>query len=116
MFAGRFGSIKSRSKDADALYRDILKRIFHSSAGGRLHVGDIKGKAGELGLKVSGAERYFGLVYIGDTASFKQLIEQKCPEVEVEEDEIAEGLFENIKRPSPASTYSSARRSSSRGG
>ena len=61
--------------------------------------GDIKGKAGELGLKVGGAENYFGLVYIGDTASFKDLIEAECPEVEVEEDQIAEGLFENIKKP-----------------
>jgi len=99
VFAGRFKQLKAKSKDADALYRDILKRLFHSSAGGRLHVGDIKGKAGELGLKVSGAEHYFGLVYIGDTASFKDLIEQNCPEVEVEEDQIAEGLFDNIKRP-----------------
>ena len=41
----------------------------------------------------------FGLVYIGDTASFKTLIEEQCAEVEVEEDQIAEGLFENIKRP-----------------
>jgi len=98
VFSGRFKQLKAKGKDADALYRDILKRVFHSSAGGRLHVGDIKGKAGELGLKVSGAEHYFGLVYIGDTASFKDLIEQNCPEVEVEEDQIAEGLFENIKR------------------
>ena len=97
VFANRFKQLKGR--DADALYRDILKRIFHSSSGGRLHVGDIKGKAGELGLKVGGAEHYFGLVYIGDTASFKDLIEQNSPEIEVEEDQIGEGLFANIKRP-----------------
>lgn len=95
VFASRFKQLKG--KDADAIYRDILRRIFHSTAAGRLHVGDIKGRAGELGLKVSGAEHYFGLVYIGDTSSFKDLIEQGCPEVEVEEDQIAEGLFENIK-------------------
>ncbi len=98
VFAPRFKQLKARGKDADALYRDVLKRVFHSSAGGRLHVGDIKGRPGELGLKVSGAEHYFGLVYIGDTASFKDLIEEHCAEVEVEEDQIAEGLFENIKR------------------
>jgi len=98
VFAIRFKQLKAKGKDADALYRDMLMRVFHTDAGGRLHVGDIKGKAGELGLKVSGAEHYFGLVYIGDTGSFKGLIEEKCPEVEVEEDQIAEGLFENIKR------------------
>ena len=32
-------------------------------------------------MKVSGAENYFGLVYIGDTAAFKTLTEEQCPDV-----------------------------------
>ena len=99
IFAGGFKHLKVWSRDEDVIYRDILKRVFRSASGGRLHVGDIKGKAGELGLKVSGAENYFGLVYIGDTASFKGLIEEQCPEVELEEDQIADSLFESIKKP-----------------
>lgn len=99
VFGARFKTLKTGSKNADAIYCDVLKRVFHSTSRGRLHVGDIKGKAGELGLKVSGAQRYFGLVYIGDTASFKGLIEKQCPEVELEEDQIGESLFENIKKP-----------------
>jgi hypothetical protein len=99
VFASRFKKLKSWSKDGDAIHRDMLKRVFHATGNGRLHVGDIKGKAGELGLKVSGAENYFGLVYIGDTAAFKTLTEEQCPDVEVEDDQIAEGLFENIKKP-----------------
>jgi hypothetical protein len=99
VFVSRFKRLKAWSNDAESVLSDLLIRIFHASSGGRLHVGDIKGKAGELGLKVSGAEPYFGLVYIGDTASFKSLIETECPDVEVQEDQIAEGLFENIKRP-----------------
>lgn len=99
VFASRFKKLKAWNNDADAIHRDVLKRIFHSASGGRLHVGDIRGKAGELGLKVSGAEHYFGLVYIGDTASFKTLIEGQCPDIEVEDDQIGEGLFENIKKP-----------------
>lgn len=99
VFAARFKNLKAWNKDPEAIYRDLLKRVFHTTTGGRLHVGDIKGKAGELGLKVSGTENYFGLIYIGDTAGFKDLIETGCPDVEVEDDQIAEGLFENIKRP-----------------
>src|SRR4029078_13270257 len=53
----------------------------------------------ELGLKVSGAEKYFGLIYIGDTTRFKSLIAAECPKVEIAEDQIGEGLFENIKHP-----------------
>lgn len=101
VFSGRFKQLKAWSEDAEEIHRDLLARVFHcaSPKGGWLHVGDIKGKAGELGLKVGGSENYFGLVYIGDTASFKDLIETQCPDVEVDEDQIAEGLFENIKRP-----------------
>lgn len=100
VFDGRFKQLKAWSNDADKIHGDILTRVFHapSKTGGALHVGDIKGKAGELGLKLGGAEHYFGLIYIGDTASFKDLIEAQCPEVDVAEDQIAEGLFENIKK------------------
>ncbi len=98
VFASRFAALKKWSTDPETIFRDLLERVFHAGSGGRLHVGDIKGKAGELGLKVSGADDYFGLVYIGDTASFKTLIEEGCPDVEVEEDQLAEGLFEKIKK------------------
>lgn len=116
VFAARFKKLKAWSKDEEAIHRDILKRVFHTTSGGRLHVGDIKGKAGELGLKVSGADNYFGLVYIGDTASFKDLIGKECPDVEIEEDQIAEGLFRILKSRNPGSTSLSARRNSCRAG
>jgi type III restriction/modification enzyme restriction subunit len=98
IFAGRFKHLAAWSRDSETIYRDLLERVFHVDSSGRLHVGDIKGKAGELGLKVSGAENYFGLVYIGDTASFKILIEEECKDVELEEDRIADSLFDNIKK------------------
>jgi hypothetical protein len=98
VFASRFKHLKAWSKDENAIHRDMLKRVFHSASGGRLHIGDIKSKAGELGLKVSGADHYFALVYIGDTASFKGLVEEQSPEIEVEQDQITESLFENIKK------------------
>ena len=33
---------------------------------------DIRGNSGELGLKASGSDGYFGLIYIGDTAAFQK--------------------------------------------
>ena len=33
----------------------------------RLHLCDIRGSAGEIGLKASAGEDYFGLIYIGGT-------------------------------------------------
>ena len=97
-FAGRFGYLKDGSP-AREVYEEVLRGVFHAAAGGTLRVADIKGSEGELGLKVSGAERYFGLIYIGDTAAFKRLLGAEIPEVVVEEDAIAGGLFGEIDRP-----------------
>ncbi|MBA2269117.1 MAG: restriction endonuclease subunit R, partial [Chthoniobacterales bacterium] len=95
-FTGRFGYLKDGSP-AREVFEDILWEVFHAGAGGALRVADIKGSEGELGLKVSGAERYFGLIYIGDTNAFKKLLEAGAPEVVVEEDAFAGGLFREVE-------------------
>ena len=96
-FAGRFGYLKD-GVPAREVFDDVLQEVFHAGAGGTLHVVDIKGSEGELGLKVSGAERYFGLIYIGDTSAFKKLLEAEAPEVLVEEDVISSGLFREVDK------------------
>ena len=57
--------------------RTCLKQFFmHTSGSGALHLCDIRGSEGELGLKASGAEDYFGAgLFIGDTSRFKRLVE-----------------------------------------
>jgi hypothetical protein len=70
--------------DAREVYEDVLGEVFHAGAGGALRVADLKGSEGELGLKVSGAERYFGLIYIGDKGAFKRLLESEASEIAVE--------------------------------
>lgn len=97
-FAGRFEYLKDGSP-AREVYDEVLRGVFHAGAGGTLRVADIKGSEGELGLKVSGAERYFGLIYIGDTGAFKRLLDAEISEVVVEEDVIVGGLFGEIDRP-----------------
>jgi len=81
------------------LYDEILKRIFHTSAPGGLHMCDIKNSLNELGLKASGGDDYFGLIYIGDTTAFRQLIEANAREIVLEQDAISSSLFERIKQP-----------------
>jgi len=87
------------------LYNDILSRIFHASAGGGLHLCEIKSSPGELALKAAdaevggGAASYFGLIYIGDTAEFKKLVEENAAEIVLEQDVISGSLFERINRP-----------------
>ena len=98
IFAGRFESLRGTDLSAQALYADILARIFHSPVGGGLHLCDIRGSGGELGLKASGADDYFGLIYIGDTPEFKRLVESDQSGIVLEEDVISDSLFEEINQ------------------
>ncbi len=99
VFLGCFPSLKERGLDARTLYTDILQRVFHGPSGGGLHLADIRGSQGEIGLKAAGAAEYFGLIYIGDTAAFKKLAEEQAPEMTIEEEAIRGSLFNDINRP-----------------
>lgn len=98
VFNGRFPFLRETQLTPPALYDDILQRVFHTISGGGLHLADIKSGSGELGLKATGAEEYFGLIYIGDTPNFKKLLEDNAPEIALEQDAIASSLFDRINR------------------
>ena len=97
IFADKFEYLRGR--DAVAVYQDILARVLHASAGSGLHLCDIRGSSGELGLKVGGAEDYFGLIYIGDTTKFKNLVEADDAGIVIEEDAFARSLFDRLNDP-----------------
>ncbi len=99
-FVEKFPYLRGR-KDLDAaeIYQDILTRTLHAPSGGGLHIADIRGSEGELGLKASGSEEYFGLIYIGDTSSFKRLVESDASGITVEEDAFFGSLFDGIGSP-----------------
>lgn len=96
IFSDKFDYLRQRGMDASELYRDILAKVLHASSGGGLHLCDIRGSDGEMGLKVGGAEDYFGLIYIGDTAAFKKLVEADDSGIAVEEDAFPGSLFGGI--------------------
>ncbi|MBT9258572.1 MAG: DEAD/DEAH box helicase family protein [Clostridiales bacterium] len=103
VFADRFQYLKElkeeKREDARAFYRDILQRVFHAPGGGGLHLADIRGSSGEIGLKAAGAEEYFGVISIGDVSAFKKLVAEQTPEMVLEEDAIGGSLFDEINRP-----------------
>ena len=99
VFAGRYNLLREMGVSPQQLYEDILRRIFHAPAGGGLHLCEVKSSPGELGLKAAGAEEYFGLIYIGDTAAFKKLVEEDKAGITLEEDALSSSLFEGINRP-----------------
>lgn len=96
IFAEKFQYLKETGITAETAYQELLKKVLHAPTGGGLHLCDLRGSTGELGLKASGAEEYFGLIYIGDTTAFKKLVEADDAGITVEEDVIADSLFEGI--------------------
>ncbi len=99
VFADKFTYLGELQRPAREIYDDILKTVFHAPAGGGLHVCAIRGADGELGLQASGADDYFGLIYIGDVSAFKKLVEDDETGITLEEDALSGSLFENINNP-----------------
>ncbi|MCX5886805.1 MAG: DEAD/DEAH box helicase family protein [Proteobacteria bacterium] len=99
VFEGKFKYLRERGLPPEKAYQDILAKVLHAPTGGGLHLCDIRGSAGELGLKASGAEDYFGLIYIGDTSTFKKLVEEDDSGITLEEDAITGSLFNGINEP-----------------
>jgi hypothetical protein len=99
IFAEKFACLRDVGLDAEDAYRDILAKVLHTSTGGGLHLCDMRGHPGELGLRASGAQEYFGLIYIGDTSAFKKLLEADDAGIVLEEDTITDSLFAGINEP-----------------
>ena len=99
IFADRFAYLHGR--EAVAVYRDVLAQVLHapSGHGGGLHLCDIRGSDGELGLKVGGADEYFGLIYVGDTTAFKNLVAAEVTSIVIEDDAFSGSLFGDINEP-----------------
>lgn len=99
VFQERFPYLREKGETGPVLYADILRRVFHAPAGGGLHLAHIRSSQGEIGLKVAGADEYFGLIYIGDTSAFTKLVEKQAPDITLEEEAIRGSLFDRIHDP-----------------
>jgi len=99
VFEDKFKYLRASGLSPEKAYQDILIKVLHAPTGGGLHLCDIRGSAGEIGLKASGAEDYFGLIYIGDTSKFKKLVEEDEAGITLEEDAVAGSLFDGIGDP-----------------
>ena len=96
VFKGKFDNLHGGGMDCGQIYEDILSKVFHAPGGGGLHLCSIRNCRGEIGLKAGSAEAYFGLIYIGDVGKFKKLVAQDAAGITLEEDAMADSLFNSI--------------------
>ncbi|MFQ6072127.1 MAG: DEAD/DEAH box helicase family protein, partial [Methanosarcinales archaeon] len=88
IFKGKFEFIREKSFTMDEIYQ----KIFNGK--GTIELYEIKNAEGELSLKTSLGEKYFGVVNVGDVASLKKLIKES--KIEVKEDHFSNSLFLDI--------------------
>lgn len=98
IFKGRFTPLMGFTDRMDALYADILQRVFNAPARQRLKLVNIRSSKGELALRVGEAEP-FGLINIGDDSKFFSLAES-AEVFDSERDDFGGALFGTINNKS----------------
>jgi hypothetical protein len=93
---GRFDYLKELVEEPEALYNDLLERVFHS-AGGNLYIENITGVAGEIALRAGAAETPFGVINVGDDAKLVKRCESEG--LTVQAARFKESLFSEINEP-----------------
>ncbi len=97
IFGRSFRYLRKQDGELEAIYDSMLASIFNSSlTGARLHLDNLKGQDGEIGLRV-GVSDYFGVINVGDD---KKLIDlcSKSGLLTADKDFANESLFGDINK------------------
>jgi hypothetical protein len=95
IFAASFGYLHLAKLSAEDVFKDILKRVFHSRVPGKIHVEHLKGGDGEIALKLGEGNDPFGVINVGDAKALWNLCDELDELVTVEKD-FSESLFRKI--------------------
>ena len=75
IFRNAYREIRKNGNTANAVFQDILKEIFNSEvAEASLHIDNLKGQDGEIGLRIGNAD-YFGVINVGDDSGLIKICE-----------------------------------------
>lgn len=76
LFAGKFQFLTATGMTPEAIFDDIRASVFNNSApDAQIHVDNLKGVEGEIGLRL-GTGEYFGVINVGDDAKLAELCEE----------------------------------------
>jgi hypothetical protein len=84
------------AESPEKLYKLVLNCLFHTDIPGQLELNVLSQASGEIGLKVSGNNPYFGLIYIGDVSRFKSGLGDTFA---IDSDRLSPSLFERLDTP-----------------
>ncbi len=75
IFAHSFRYLREAQDSPEAIFRDLMARLFNAEAYGSLHVELLKGSDGEIALRVGEFEP-FGVINVGDAPKLADLCEE----------------------------------------
>lgn len=100
VFSDRLKFLKDTKETSEHIYTDILNEVFHTDSSSALQLYDVRNSPGEIALKTTSSSQVFGVIYIGDTAAFKKLVQMTMPEISIDfEDVLTDSLFNGINKP-----------------
>jgi len=94
IFRNAFREIRKSGKSANSVFQDVLKEVFNSDvAGATLHIDNLKGQDGEIGLRIGNAY-YFGVINVGDDKGLLKICE--AHNMQVDEKDFSTSLFHDV--------------------
>lgn len=98
IFARQFAYLRDLSEhEAEGIYNDMLGLVFHCSVvGAQLHLENLKGKDGEIGMRIGNGE-YFGIINVGDSNTLAKKCEEAGLNV-ISKDYAEKSLFADINK------------------
>lgn len=94
IFRNAFREIRKLGKTPTQVFQDVLNEIFNSNvAGATLHIDNLKGQDGEIGLRIGNAD-YFGVINVGDDKKLLTICKEQ--NLLVDERDFSDSLFHDI--------------------
>jgi hypothetical protein len=93
IFDRAFGYLIGQHLTPDAHYEGMLRTLFNSDNEAALHVDNLKGAEGELGIRV-GENDYFGVINVGDETKLLKLCQEQG--VPTQDKDFSKSLFANL--------------------
>ncbi len=100
IFEGSFAYLDELELTPEQIYEGINREVFHNhNLGSNLYLDNLKGAAGELGLRVGNTDKYFGVINVGDEKKLFDLAMNNG--ILGTEKDFSESLFAQINQTQP---------------
>jgi hypothetical protein len=98
LFDDGFSALNKTDLTGAEVYENLLEDVFHVSASSTLELVDITSAEGEIGLRASGSDAFFGVINIGNDRAFLKRANDHDTRLTIEEDEFTDSLFHSINK------------------